>query len=131
MTKLLYVCLALTLMAFQCKKNDAGSGTELTGKWKMVEYWVSPGTIDLTRHPAPSDNLYVTFSANSGFSSNIDKWGYDQFRSYHLIDHQQMNLIKSGMTDKVKAFYTLGKDTLTISVFGCVEGCGEVFVRVK
>lgn len=130
MTKLLYVCLALTLMAFQCKKGDADTeASGIVGKWKMTHFWASTGSADYFISPAPSDDLFVNFSSNSGFSSNISRRGYDQFRAFKLKDDQQLYFMKG--FDKVNASYTLRKDTLYISVFGCIEGCSERFERVK
>ncbi|MGN6419165.1 MAG: hypothetical protein ACTHMC_16825 [Pseudobacter sp.] len=131
MTKLLYVCLAFTLMAFQCNKRNGDAEAErLAGKWKMTEYWYSPAG-PLVYAPAPSDNLIVEFGTGGEFSSNAETYpGYAEYTMYHLENDKELYLLKPGLADKMNLMYTVDKDTLRL--YGrCIEGCGQKYIRIK
>lgn len=130
MTKLLYVCLAFTLMAFQCNKNDAGADSGLIAKWKMTEYWYSPAG-PLVYAPAPSDNILIEFGYSGFFFSNTATFpGYEQYTKYIVTNDKTLQLLKPDLSEKVTLNYRLDKDTLILDG-RCIEGCGQKFVRVK
>lgn len=131
MTKLLYVCLAFTLMAFQCEKrlDKYHNRGNFIASWKQTETWVNPGGGPDIFQPATADNLVLTFNSDGTISSNIDF--YKQYVNFKVEDDKKLTLSKAGSADKITIYYTFTSSALKLALPGCIEGCGDVFVVIK
>lgn len=131
MNKLLYVCLAFTLLAFKCEKrlNTSPNNEEILGSWKLKETWMNPGGGPDIIQPAASNDLLLSLNNDGTVISNIDH--YRQYARFRIVDHQKLAFIKKGSNHKDTVFYSFTSTSLRLARMGCIEGCGDVFIAIK
>jgi hypothetical protein len=101
-------------------------GPSWTGDWKLSAYWASPGAGPVSWSPA-TEEVSVNFTTDNIFSSTKD--------------NKNRYIIKSGLSETILTLYRQGStdssyfalkfygDTLILNNLGCIEGCGEKYVR--
>lgn len=137
--KLLYCLLpVLLLTVIACKKDNTkplpAAFSSLEGKWQLHATYASIGGGG-TDWKDVIEQIFVTFKSNGAYNHNLT----DTRNRFILIsDYMQtgeslLKLYKQGSsdTDTASYFMKLTQDTLILNYIGCIEGCGEKYVRVQ
>ncbi len=128
-----FVLLTLfTLLIVSCENNPANTGTELVGKWKLVEILTDPGDGSGTFHPVKS-NKTVEFHSDGTITSNGSlcvvsvQADNPSAGTYSLTDS---TIISEGcMNDfPLKTHFRQQGSVLIISYL-CIEPCREKYVK--
>jgi hypothetical protein len=118
----------IAILSFNCHKKtekvvDNGPHV-LEGHWKLKETRVSPGFAVINWTPAPSDTLYVDFSAGNVFRSN--SFLFAGYTSYQVQNDSLMVL--SGSSATINVYYRFPESLLQLNPT-CFEECSYRFKR--
>lgn len=149
MKKFIYLfAIAFIFLSISCKKDESESDVnQLLGKWKLVQIYADPGdgsgtwrTIESnkTREFKANGKMIVTNGATClGFGSKDKKVATYELRPYigdHLDDpnteNKKMDRYNLMIKDCGSAILTFENGHLKI-LFPCIEGCGELYEKVK
>ena len=116
----------LALFVISCQKEEASKqNTSLVGKWKLKSTYYSIGGPLIYKQP---EHLYsLTFEADGSLTH--PNASYTSYKA----DSNTVTLLNKDNTE-LKYFYLLKDETLNLMPGGanqCIEGCGEIFVKIK
>jgi hypothetical protein len=122
---LLLPLIVIACLAVTCSKTTSSGSSRLEGKWKQVQYLISPGPVGTWQYyigPA----FYLTFHADGRFeaSSAFLMKDYDR---YSVISQSKMWLYNSSSSDSTQLSYGFTSGMLNIWL-PCIEPCG---IRLK
>jgi hypothetical protein len=149
MKKINYLfAIAFIFLVISCKKDESKSDVnELLGKWKLVQIYADPGdgsgtwrTIESnkTREFKANGEMIVTNGAIClGFGSKDKEIATYELQPY-IGDHLDDPTTENKKTDRYNlmikdcgsAIITFENGHLKI-LFFCIEGCGELYEKIK
>jgi hypothetical protein len=119
---------AIILFVAACKK-DTNSTVPLTGKWKLLASYISPGGPGVWTNVPAGDNRYIYFYGNGKLQSNM----FWEFTKYSIKD--STTLIFTKIDNTIENYsYRIRHDSLTMSPAGpifCIEGCATKFIKAS
>lgn len=125
-----FTFIAILLLAIGCDEccNELPDGSDLIGKWQVVEVGFSPGAGYITNKV--TESRFVEFGDDHGFNSNYD--GLEDIRFYRINNEEEMpvlelfpNVPKENEPDQLvyKYWLSMDEDMLKLAYVYCVEGC--------
>ena len=137
--KKISVLIALLIFLFACKKSaqsEESVNTDITGKWKLSDYYVSPGTgVDLNAIPwvaaDPSNKVFIEFKPDGVFINSQD---LSLMPDHYSVTDSTVTIIRQGHS--VVLGYKL--DGHYLSIYGnfsfeamCIEFCGTRYISSR
>lgn len=125
-----WLLLFFILSICACKK-PIEHNNQLAGKWKRTQIWVNPGNGGSWQPDNSFPPFTIEFTADGKFVSN--DYFYKDYNRYRMIDATTIELSSSiistrpAVTIKVEFI----SNTEIRMTYTCIEGCGDVFVRIK
>jgi hypothetical protein len=125
---LLLPLVVIACLAITCSKNGSGSAARLEGRWKQVQYLISPGPMGEWK-PYNGFPFYLEFHEDGKLEASGAFLMKDHDR-YSVIDHSKMWLYNSSTSDSTQLHYGIAAGRLTIWL-QCIEPCGIRLQRVS